>query len=787
MRRVLTRSLLVWFWSWLLLSPAVAQDAAALLAKEQQLQTRAVAALHELAEALALQKQHHRALALRREIWLDYAPDDAPARERTGFVRVGDQWRKDDAKIVLDRDLKGDAKVLKKLDQQQQVLNKELLTAHRALATGYQALGDADRAGRHWQRVLRFLPGDAEASAALAMQQFDGFRGTPAELALLRRGRALRTASDWLMRTTFPVSATAAEPHPLLAQAKIEHTVARSEHFAVWGTLPPADLTTLAMDCERALLLARTLFGTAGGAVFGPDRRRDLVFLHDAAAYGAVLDQCAAQFDAERLRFLKDDVDQAFVNHGEVSLRVHKATLGLEASRDQAVRGVVQDAVGALSDGLWEGIGHAACGFLFGRTLTFLLEQRKDKTAASWTQKLLVPDLAVWMQIAEESAWAKSDTRIGELVLLSAARFTTEQRVKAWAICHWFCHTAPELVLELDRSRTKDINTPPLVEAEFQRRTRHELPKIDHEWREFWARGGALRTAMAQDPLPAEATAAVPAATGKDKVPNAAAAERQARLRARALVDAIDSQRAAAAVGPLGYHWSDRAEVLAVRSYEAELRKVEQLRKKKPKETFADPVPPAELGRTVLWARDGEPAAVVEAWWQRPCWRDALLHPGRDLVGVLAGGPPFAIDLVLPARATTRGLPVCWPGADQTGVMGSVRADALGPRALAALAAAGIAADAMVGTPLSLHFLRPLSAGDRKDVACRATSGGTELELVRVELDPAGDDFDQAPGCFAFVPKQPLAAGAKVAVRWSLPAGLLGKGESYPKVTFSVR
>ena len=101
------RSLLVWFWSWFLLSPALAQDAAALLAKEQQLQTRAVAALHELAEALAMQKQHHRALELRREIWLDYAPDDVPARERTGFVRVGDQWRKDDAKVVLDRDLKG--------------------------------------------------------------------------------------------------------------------------------------------------------------------------------------------------------------------------------------------------------------------------------------------------------------------------------------------------------------------------------------------------------------------------------------------------------------------------------------------------------------------------------------------------------------------------------------------------------------------------------------------------------------------------------------------------------
>jgi tetratricopeptide (TPR) repeat protein len=664
------RSLVVWFWTLGLLLPLAAQDAAALAAKEQQLAVRAATALNELADALAAQKQHLRALELRRAVWLDYAPDDAPSRERTGFVRVGDQWRKDDAKVVLDRDLKGDAKVLKKLDPQVLALQKELLTGHRALAQGYTALGDAERAGRHWQRVLRFAPGDAEASAALAMQQFDGFRGTPAELALLRRGRALRTASDWLVRTPFAVTNLDTEQHPLLAEAKIAHTVARSAHFAVWGTLPPADLATLAADCERALLLARTMFGTAGGAVFTPALHRDLVFLHDVAAYGAVLDLCAAQFDAERLRFLKEDVDQAFVSHGKESLRVHKATLGLEASRDQAVRGIVQDALGVRSEGLFEGIGHAACGLLFGRTLTFMLEQRKERTAASWTQKLLVPDLAVWMQIAEESAWAKSDTRIGELVLLSAARFTTEQRVKAWAICHWFCHTDPELVLELDRSRTKDIKTPPEVETEFQRRTTRDLLRIDHEWREFWARGGALRAAMATDPLPADAAAPAVTTSGKDKAPTPAALERQARLRARALVDAIDSQRAAAEVGPLGYHWSDRTEVLAVRSHEAELRKVEQLRKKKPKETFADPVPPAELGRTVLWARDGEPAAVVEAWWRRPAWRDAMLHPGRDLVGVLAGGPPFAIDLVLPARPTTRGLPVRWPGAGQTGVGG---------------------------------------------------------------------------------------------------------------------
>jgi tetratricopeptide (TPR) repeat protein len=770
-----------------------AQDRAALEAGEQQLAARAQAALHTLADALQAQQQHLRALELRREIWLEYAPDDAAARERTGFVRVGELWRKDDSKAVLDRDLKGDPRQLKKIEPQWLALQKELQTGHRALAQGFTKLGELDRAARHWQRVVRFAPGDAEAGAALALRQFEGYLGTPDELALLRRARALRTASDWLVRTTFPTTALAGEQLPLLAEANIVHQGVRSAHFTVWGTLPVADLTTLANDCERALLLARTLFGTAGGRMFVPARRRDLVFLHDVAAYAAVLDRCAAQFDAERLRFLKEDVDQAFVEHGERSLRLHKARLGLEASRDQAVRGVVQDAVGVTCDGLWEGIGHAACGFLFGRTLTFLLEQRKERTAASWTQKLLVPDLAVWQQIAEESAWAKSDTRIGELVLLSAARFTTEQRVKAWAICHWFCHTQPELVLELDRSRTKDINTPPAVETEFTRRTTRQLPQIDHQWREFWARGGPLRAAIARDPLPAEPNdaAAPPAGAAKDQRAKAAAAERQGKLLARALVDAICAQRAAAQVGPLGFHWGERAELLAVRSHDAELRKVEQLRKKKPKETFADPVPPPDFGRSVLWARDGEPLAVVAAWWQRPVWRDALLHPGRDLVSVLAGGPPWAIDLVLPAQPTRSGPPLCWPADGQTGIPAAVPAAALGPRALTALQAAGVAADAMVGTALTLHFLRPLTADQRAAVTCTAWLGDAGVPLVRVDHEPNGTeadaDHDHAPGCITFVPGKPWPAGRGVEVRWGLPPGVLGKDESYPAIRFTAQ
>lgn len=747
-----------------------AQDAAELAAREAKLVAKAVPALHAVADALAAQRQHLRALDLRREIWLDYAEDDAKAREKCGFVKVGDLWRKDDSRLVLDRDMKPDAKAIKKVDQDLANLTKELLTEHRALAAGWGKLGDDGKALRHWQRVLRFAPGDKEASAAMALQPFEGFHGSPHEVAMLRRARTIRGACDWLRRTSFPTKDLGAGQLPLLAQAKVVHTGVRSEHFEVWGTLPPTELQTIAMDCERALLLARTLFGTWRGSSFVPRRLRNMVFLHDAGHYGAVLDQCADQFDAQRLQFLKNDVDQAFVETPTGSLRVHKAHLGLDASRDQAVRGVMQDVTGVFAEGLIEGIGHAACGFLFGRTLTFLVEQQKEQTMASWKPRALAPDLATWMQIAEESAWSKSDTRTSELVLLSAARFTAEQRVKAWAICHYLMHWRPELLGELDVSQTKDIRTPPDVEREFLRRTQVELPKVDHDWREFWARGGELRKAMAIEPIPDE------------KAP-----DRAGKLRARSLVDAVNGARAAAYSGPAGFFVAAGPDVAATQKYDEQLVRAESERKKKPKENIPSPVPPACLGRTVLWSRHKDPGEAVAAWLRNPVQRELVVHPGRELYGASLYAGAWLLDVAVAAVPTRQGPPLAWPRQGQREVAGSAPAAELGQRLAAALATAGKTTTDVVGMPLSLHFLRPMPAPVLAKIGCRVFVGTQGQPGVLVVL--AGDDAggESAEGCLAFVPLAPLPAGSEVEVQWELPAELLGKDETFPPIQFTVK
>ncbi len=752
--------------------------------QEAKLQAHAAAALGELADGWQQAKQHARALALRRELLLEYAPDDAKARDKCGFTKVGDAWRADANKVVIDKDLKGDAKLIKKLEQQQKALDKELLAGHRALAEAWTRAGAPERAIAHWQRVRRWVPDDTAAAAGLALREFEAFRGSPTELAMLRRARTIRGAAEWLQRRHFPVAPIAGREHPLLAQAKIAHVGVKSEHFEFWGTLSPAQLTVLAEYAERSLLLCDTLLGTSEGELFAPKRVQDFVLLREPAQYAAVLDQVAAQFDKDRLAFLKNDVDFAFVQVGDEVQRIYKARLGDEADRDQVVRGVVQDAVGVLTEGLWEGLGHAACGYFFDKTLTFLLEQAHERTSAGGTQKPLLPDLETWRKIAEESAWAKSDTRTSELVLVSAAKFTAEQRVKAWAMCDYLMHTRPELLRQLDESQSPARHTPPEVEAEFLRRTGVNLAELDTAWRELWSRGEALRKAMRADPV------------GDEK-----AKDHAARVAARGVVDLVDEARLQLRRGPLGFYLGQGGDVATAATYVEQLVKAQQLQKKNPKLVVELPQPPALLGRTVLWADTAEPAVAVATWLQHPALRDTLLHPGRGLLGAAQAKQGWLLDLDQPVASLQRGAPQAWPVDGAVDVPAAARVADLGARVAAALAAAGHT-DAVVGMPVTLHFWRPMPGLGLQRATCRVGAAGGTVDGVVVACQSfahGGESVRQADGSLpddpadasadgsvAFVPFAPLPAG-EVSVRWTLPPGLLERGQEAPTVRFTAK
>lgn len=763
---------LTWLATLCLTLTLAAQDPIKAGKREARLTAMVIAGLHEIADAMDLQRQHGTALALRREILLEYDENDAKARTEVGFTKVGQLWQPDPNKLVIDRDLSGDKRELRKIQKKFDKLRKEQLREHQAVAAMWEKAGDALRATTHFRRVLALDPADKEAAAALSLARFQGFRGNDAELHMLRRAWAIRGAVDWLHRAEIVVTSLEQQSHPLLAKAEIAHAGVRTENFTVWGTLPQGQLQATAQHCERALQMFRTVFGTCEGQTFEPRPRRGLVLVDDEAAYHKVLDQCADSIDAARLHFLKHDVDMAFLDAGGEQVRFIKTNGSDDEAFDQSVRGVAQDVIGCSSEGLWEGVGHAGCGLLFGKTITFLLEQQSARTVAAWARQMLVPDIKVWMQIAAKSAWSKSDTRSSELVLLNAARFTTEQRVKAWAICDYFFHWRPELVWQLDQSRNEEIRSPPDVEAEFERRTGIPLPKIDADWREFWSRQVALREAMFADPLGDP--------KGKD---------RKLRSEARELVDAVNAMRSAAERGPVGFYFAEDVDVQAALNYGVALTKAERDQQRRPKEVIPMPTLPEGTGPRVLYSRADSPAAAVETWWANPAWRDRLLHPGRGLLGANRNDIGGVVDLTEPVMPTTRGLPQTWPRRGQRDVPGSARVADLGPRAIAALQREGKQPDDIVAMPFTIHFARAMSADDLAVVEAFVYYGAARAVgvLVRYQGEGAGGPGDAADGCVAWIGLEPPPPGSEVEVGWNVPEDLLAKDERFRTATFTIR
>lgn len=731
---------------------------------ELDLAKRATSALLAHADALSAQKQHARALDVRREVILEYDSDNETARTLCGFVKVAPYWRRDETKPLQDKDLRGDASALRKLENDWKKLAEQFANEHQAVAKAFAAAGNADAANRHWRRVLRFKPGDATAIAAVQPVRFEDFEGDVRDVAMLRKSRAIRQSVTFLKKTAFEITKLEGRKHAILQKAALQHSGVATRNFEVWGTLSESKLRSAAEHAERCLSLCQTLFGTSSGEIFRPRRVCNLVLVSTKADYEKVLNACADQFPPDRLAFLRDQVQLAFLNVGDEVVRCFRTDGRDDFMLDMVVRGVIQDATKLDAHGLWEGIGHAACGFFFDRTLAFLLEQKKEHTVSAWQQKPLLPDMETWRKIAAESAWSRSDTSTSQLMLIHAAKFDTEQRVKSWAMLDYLLRWRPELVASLDASKTEQQRTPPQVEAEFLRTTNLDLAKLDVDWRDYWAKGKPLRDAILRDPK----------------------GDKDAVLGALAIADAVNAARVAAQRGPLGFTLADSADAKAALAYLVELARVEETMRKDPGQSLSRPTPPACLGRTILATRASDPATAVARFVANPATRDLLLHPGRTLLPCLAQKDLVLLDLGEPLATPTRGKPWCWPGNRQVGVPSAILVSDLPPRLQRELAEAGKKATDLVGMPVSAHFARELQPNDVGGCFGRLECEGGELATVRVCIQGAGSGSEEAPGCMVLVPLQPLPKGKDVTMTWEMPRGVLEREEVFPKTEFRV-
>lgn len=731
-----------------LAAPLVAQQDPASLA--QQVEKDVATALLARADALSQNAQHGRATEIRRLVLQEWSPGDERALPPLGFVKVGETWKRDANKAVIEVDQKGDAKVQKKIDQEWAKVEKELVKQLEAAAKALAAAGDTDRATRFHKRVLWFRPTDKNALAAIAGATFEGYTGTSSELALLRRGRSLKQAVEFLLAWEPPMEPVA-EPDPVMKAAGVPCISVATPHFVIHGAVAPERLRLAAASAERALLLARLMFVNQGGERFEPKKRYDILWTADRAAYKKVLDACRAQFTPDRLRFLQDDCDYAFVQSGDRHLRLYTVATGTgdDFVQDVTARGVAQDAAGIDVEGLYEGIGHATVAILFDRTLSFFLEQPQGNTVTSWKPKPLLPDMESWRVIAAESAWAKNDTPTARLVLVQGSKLTNEERVKAWSMCDYLVRTAPTTLFELAAAKTADVREPDAVAAAFKKRTGNDVSALDEAWRAHWGTGQALRKAMLQPPQ------------GK----------KEAVADARALAHAIYRARAAADCAPGGFVVADSPATQSVHDHYTALEKHElQLKQRKasPKGSNATPPappsPPAAIGTTVAVHESLDADVAVRAWMGDPALRDYLLDPGRAIFAVVKGKRASMLETFDTVAPLQKGGPMCWPRDGQRAVPPTQGAS---------------------NTPITLHFFRDVDEALLRQVECVVRSGGQQVAgALQVLQGPSGRG---ARGCVAFVPSMPLPVGDGE-VEWTLPLPLRGgKDVPQPRARFVVK
>ncbi|MCU0865714.1 MAG: CAP domain-containing protein [Planctomycetes bacterium] len=681
-----------------------------------------------------------RAKPLWLEVLAEYAPDDDTARKALGFYRHGTVWQRD-AKFEYPEADRPDPAAARLLEQRWQALATRLAAAHGELATALAAGGgDAERSRYHARRALRFAPNDGKALAASGLQQFEGVVGDALDLTVLRRSRLFERTLTELVAQEFPAPVSATRL-PALDAAGIEHQAVQSEHFTVFGNLDPTVLQQAAAWAERSLLFCQQAFAGYDGFPSKQPQSRQLLFLKERALWANFVRKNLAARDVE---FLVQNTSATEVGELETA-----AADSPQLVWDLAVRWVAQDYAGLGTDAMEEGIGHAITGLFFGRNLVFVVGEKEPQGTVSGAreqQKLTLPDLDTWRELAIELAWQTS-TPAARLPLLQAAEFPADARIKAWSFCDWLLRAEPTWLRCLDGAAWRGPTEANVV-AEFEALTKRPLAELEQRWRRFWTEDTPLRRAVLGGTTPLQAA-------GKE---------------APAWLAQWNRVRAQHGRAPVG--WSAQLSI-ACKEHVDYLKANKDQRGPLAEHTQLPGKPGfrsqgrAFAGAALVWTRDKDPASAVDKWLALPGYRDALLNANVDTIGLYADAGLVVVDADRGRRGVDEVLSSVWPAPGQGSnratdpVPAAIDVELLGAELQRLLAARGRGKQKQCGYPLSLHLYH----GESRGVTCTVTSQG---QPVAGQLVPGhgGGRRTAAKGLWVFYPDEPLPRGVDVLVQW---------------------
>lgn len=750
-RERVSRSFLVgWLASAAIIGGAVAQEkqpaaqaAGAPLPEEAAVFADGAKELGTYAAACLKQGFPVRARDVWQEVLGEYAPDDDAARKALGFYRHGAVWQRDPKFEFPQRD-EPNAAAARQLEQRWQAMAGRLAAAHRTLAAALAQNGHEARSRYHAQRALRFQPEDGKAAALGGLRQVEGITGDDVDIAVLQRSRRMDRAITRLQTQAFPAGPVD-EQSPLLAQCNLPHRAVRSTNFTVYGDWDLDVLQQAAVWAERALAFCQEAYEGCAGFPPRSAQSRKFVFLKTKAAWAQVVRKHVRSSDAE---FVVANASSTEIGDVETS-----GAEQVDVVYDLAVRWVAQDYSGLGSDAMEEGIGHAIVGMFFGRNLVFSVGQQELKGTVAGPreqQKLLLPDMDTWVQLAIDLAWQETGTRAARLPLLKAAQFPTDGRIKAWSFCDYLLRRDPLLLRHLDRTAAK-ARTENDVLGLFQEYAGQPLQHVEDRWRRFWTEDSPLRRAVVGKTTPLEA----------------ASKEAPAWLD---LFNRLRQQYGAPTVG-----WSAQQSI-ACKAHVDYLKANKDQRDPAEESTQVAGKPGfSNAGRSfaataLVWTR--EPKLAGDAWILLPGFRDALLDKNLDTVGIYAEAGVVVLDAVRGRKGGPSVTTQTWPQADQQGgrkrdpVPAAVDVELLGPDVQRLLATHQRGKQKQIGLPLTLH----LYTADATGVTCTVTCQQQPVAGVLVPAQGAVRRTS-AQGMWVFYPFEPLKRGVDVTAVWKWKGG----------------
>lgn len=677
----------------------------------------------------------------RWEIVEEYDPDHPEVRRKLGHQRVGERWAPDLEAPAASDEI--DDRARAQIDKSWRQLATELGTRHLQVAKELTASGATESAARHFRRTLRFQPGDDDAGKALGLDWIDGLWLSPVETEVLCRRRLLQQAVQQLRSTQFPVTdLSAGPPHPWvqkhLPDVAPSYRGCRGPSTEVWGNLPPEVLREALQAAERANLLLRALLGDTRGRGWQENLPPVFLFDTDASHYARAVDASANSTEVKAS--LKQHNGGVWLEHERRKLFFGLQNGEPEFASDDAVRCTAGHAVNTGLFTLQEGIGHACCGWLLGRSLNFFLNLAPTKPATGTSastktgQDLLIPSMSAWYSMAVTQAWARTDPDAEHLVRYRSDNTPAEARIKAWSLVHYLLFRDPALLAHLETGATQGGDNLAKIGAAFEKAAALPLRELEANWRSHWRTvesgpdpwsGSSARPADAERKLGAwlEAASRWRIARGLPplgRVPGLPAA-------CRGVLSAPGAVDAAACTQPAGAEVTDDAawnDVLVIPSV------------------------------------GSQTAKTIDALLVVPGCRDLLLSPSTTVVRYGLDRDRALLGIGRQPIAATLRTPWFHPPAASTEIPASVPVAALGATAAAAL---GLPAGPMIGQPLSMHFgpCQPVAK-----VECEVATAAGPIEGRLVTPDPTLPRRLSAPGMFVFYPLTPLPAGAAIEVTW---------------------